>query len=137
MNSPNGITWTSQTGIPNYRWQSVTYGGGKFVAVASSPTITWLAMTSTNGNTWNQSNTPTGSWQSVTYGNGTFVAVSSSGANRVMTSPDGTTWTTATAAAANSWQSVTYGGSFFVAVSDSGTGNQAMTSPDGITWTIN
>ena len=48
-----------------------------------------------------------------------------------MTSPDGSTWTNRTAAAASSWQSVTYGGTMFVAVSSSGT---AMQSPDGVTW---
>jgi hypothetical protein len=64
------------------------------------------------------------------------VAVSSSGTgNRVMTSPDGITWTSRTSAADNSWRSVTYGGGLFVAVSTTGTGNRVMTSPDGITWT--
>ncbi len=76
------------------------------------------------------------SWQSITYGNGLFVAVSSSGTgNRVMTSPDGITWTARTSAADNDWRSVTYGNGIFVAVSDTGTGDRVMTSPDGITWT--
>ena len=73
-------------------------------------------------------------WRSVTYGNGLFVAVSISGTNRVMTSPDGITWTARSASEANSWYSVTYGNGLFVAVSTDGT-NRVMTSPDGITWT--
>jgi hypothetical protein len=51
-----------------------------------------------------------------------------------MTSPDGITWTSRTAAANNSWYSVTYGNGLFVAVSWDGT-NRIMTSPDGINWT--
>jgi len=64
------------------------------------------------------------------------VAVSGNGSgNRVMTSPDGITWTSRTAAANNTWLAVTYGNGLFVAVSTDGTGNRVMTSPDGITWT--
>jgi hypothetical protein len=73
---------------------------------------------------------------SVTYGTDLFVAVAQTGTgNRVMTSPDGITWTSRTSAADNSWYSVTYGNGLFVAVANSGTGNRVMTSPDGITWT--
>jgi hypothetical protein len=54
---------------------------------------------------------------------------------RVMTSPDGITWTSRTSATDNTWRSVTYGNGLFVAVSSFGTGNRVMTSPDGITWT--
>ena len=66
-----------------------------------------------------------------------YVAVSSDGTNRVMTSPDGITWTARAAAEANSWVSVTYGGGIFVAVAIDITGTQyVMSSPDGINWTI-
>jgi hypothetical protein len=72
----------------------------------------------------------------VTYGNNTFVAVANTGTgNRVMTSPDGITWTSRTSAADNSWLGVTYGNNTFVAVANTGTGNRVMTSPNGITWT--
>jgi ribosomal protein L13E len=76
-------------------------------------------------------------WTSVTYGNGLYVAVSNSGTNnRVMTSPDGITWTSRTSAANNNyWTSVTYGNGLYVAVSNTGTDNRVMTSPDGIIWT--
>ena len=49
------------------------------------------------------------SWRSVAFGNGLFVAVSDDGTNRAMTSTDGVSWTTRTAAAANRWQSVAFG----------------------------
>ena len=90
---------------------------------------TWTSRTSAADN----------SWHSVTYGNGLFVAVSYSVGNRVMTSPDGITWTSRTTPASGSygWYSVTYGNSLFVAVaSGTGIGNRVMTSPDGITWTL-
>ena len=45
-----------------------------------------------------------------------------------MTSPDGITWTSQTAATNNTWYSVTYGNNLFVAVSWSGTNNRVMTS---------
>ena len=57
-----------------------------------------------------------------------FVAVANTGAgNRVMTSPDGVTWTIRTSAADNDWRSVTYGNGVFVAVAITGTGNRVMT----------
>jgi hypothetical protein len=75
----------------------------------------------------------------VTYGGGIFVAVAGSATgpgNRVMTSPDGVTWTTRASTADNYWTSVTYGGGLFVAVSGDTPGNRVMTSPDGVTWTL-
>ena len=73
----------------------------------------------------------------MTFGNGLFVAVSNDGSgNRVMTSPNGITWTSQTSAADNSWTSVTFGNGLFVAVSATGTGDRVMTSRNGITWTI-
>ena len=80
------------------------------------------------------------SWYSVTWSPelGIFCAVAISGTNnRVMTSPDGITWTSQTSAANNIWFSVTWSPELgiFCAVASSGTDNRVMTSPDGITWT--
>jgi hypothetical protein len=75
-------------------------------------------------------------WGSVAYGNGIFVAVAYTGTgNRVMTSPDGFTWTERTSAGDSDWRSVTFGNGLFVAVASAGT-SRVMTSPDGITWTL-
>jgi hypothetical protein len=87
MTSPDGTTWTVQSGIVNNDWKAVTFGDGRFVAVSVSVPGN-LVMTSPDGITW----TTTASaadiyWSSVTYANGLFVAVAQSGSgNRVMTS---------------------------------------------------
>ncbi len=144
MTSPDGITWTPQNAPYGVILQSVTYGNGKFVAVSGynqevgSPDI----YTSTNGTTWTSSVSNTNisaadrRWTVLTYGNGLFVAIGGDGgsSDRVITSPDGITWTVRTAATVDAWSSVTYGNGLFVAVSRTGV-NRVMTSPDGITWT--
>jgi hypothetical protein len=50
---------------------------------AAAAGVTWTAQYVTEAN----------EWTSVTYSNGRFVAVAYDGTNRVMTSPDGVTWT--------------------------------------------
>lgn len=67
-----------------------------------------------------------------------FVAVALTGTgNRIMSSPDGTTWTIRTSPADNTWNSVTWSSDLriFCAVSG-GTTNAVMTSADGISWTL-
>ncbi|MBD2757681.1 exo-alpha-sialidase [Spirosoma validum] len=143
MTSPDGVTWTVRTSnnlsFQGHYWRSVTYGNGRFVAVAGSKlSAGGRAMTSTDGITWTVGTTPADNqWTSVTYGNGLFVAVSATGSgNRVMTSPDGLSWTLRTTPANNGWQGVTYGDGLFVAVANTGSPNQSMISRDGITWTL-
>ncbi len=66
-----------------------------------------------------------------------FVAVAGSGTHRVMTSPDGVTWTNRTVSA-YIWNAVCWSPSLgiFCAVGDSGAVvGRVMTSPDGVTWT--
>ncbi len=68
-----------------------------------------------------------------------FVAISNTGTgNRIMTSPDGITWTERVSPADNNWTSVCWSRylTLLVAVSSSGTGNRVMTSPNGIDWTL-
>jgi len=128
-----GITWTLYSGTSLNTWTSIAYGGGLFVAVASSGGN--QVMTSPDGITWTaRTAAENNSWSSIAYGNGLFVVVSETGLHKVMTSPDGITWTARTDIG-GSWESVTYGAGLFVAVSSSGGPTPVMTSPDGITWT--
>ncbi|MDQ1247919.1 MAG: hypothetical protein QG597_2291 [Actinomycetota bacterium] len=80
-------------------------------------------------------------WTSVAYGcptptTCTFVAVANDGTtDRVMTSPDGITWTTQYLySLPYALSSVTYGNGLFVATAPDFGG--ILTSPDGVTWTV-
>ena len=135
----NGLTWTPTGKVDgtNLNWSSVTYGAGKFVAVANTQIYgVGRAMVSTDGLIWHLGGTEENGWTDVTYGkdgqgNDLFVAVANSGYDtRVMTSPDGSTWTPQTPSSVKSWSSITYGNGFFLALA-SGT---MMTSVDGVAW---
>jgi len=96
--------------------------------------------------TWTESATPSTGTTLVLRGIvwagslGLFVAVgwciSGVSVARVLTSPDGVTWTLQNASEANHWRSVAWSPTIplLVAVSSTGT-NRVMTSPDGVTWT--
>lgn len=92
MTSLDGVTWTAPTLLlTSLNWTSIAYGSGRFVAVASNPTINNLSVVSTDGSTWSSTGVTmrTSSFTSVVYGN-TFAAVDVSG---VSISPTGVTWT--------------------------------------------
>jgi hypothetical protein len=132
ITSPDGIKWTTRYTHNTVYWSALCYGNGLFVAINTEGSV----ITSSNGIDWTSYSCPNNWWRSVCYGNGLFVAVSSNGTtDRVMTSPDGITWTKRTSATDNNYWSVCYGDGLFVAIADSGIGNRVMTSPDGITWT--
>lgn len=96
-------------------WQDITFGEGRFVAVADSGTK--RALSSTDGETWVTSEVPEqNSWSAVAYGNGQFVAVATSGTNRTMLSANGINWTAHPAAEQNTWTAITYGNGIFLAV---------------------
>jgi hypothetical protein len=68
----------TQTAMPSTAsWSGVTYGNGKFVAVANTSST---AANSTNGIAWVQQALPSSSsWNGVAFGNGMFTAISSAG----------------------------------------------------------
>ncbi len=122
--------WTAATLPLSDDWYSVTYGNGKFVAVAF---ISNKAAYSADGVTWTASTLPSSlRWQSVTYGNGKFVAVANN-SNKAAYSADGVTWTAATLPASDNWYSVTYGNGKYVAVALNS--NKVAYSTDGVKWT--
>ena len=112
-------------------WISITYGNGKFVAIAqnsnkfaySEDGINWTSSTISSSTTW----------ASVIYGNGKFVAVARN-SDQSAYSEDGINWTLSTMPSSTSWSSVTYGNGKFVAVTYAS--NQSAYSEDGINWTV-
>ena len=111
-------------------WSSVTYGNGKFVAVASGSD---KGAYSTDGINWTEISMPAGRrWSSVTYGSGKFVAVADGIINKGAYSTDGISWTEMTLPASGNWASVTYGGGKFIAVVNNS--SAAAYSTDGINW---
>ena len=115
-------------------WKSVTYGGGKFVAVAFSGSNRY--MYSSDGINWTAAATANDSqsWNTITYGNGKFVALSVYGSgNRLMYS--NTPWYGWSSASipSSSWTSVTYGDGKFVAVAQDGSTRIAY-STNGSSW---
>lgn len=143
MTSPNAVTWTRRTSPADNNWHSVCWSTERnlFVAVSavSDAEPTKRCMTSSDGINWALQTTPERQWRSVTWAAeiGLFVAVADNGTgDRVMTSPDGVTWTSRASAADNNWFSVVWARELglLVAVATSGDGNRVMTSRDGITW---
>ena len=67
----------------------------------------------------------------IVYATGKFVTVGNNG--RVLTSPDGQTWTPQVSGVTTLLQNVAYGGGLFVAVGFSGA---IITSADGVAWTL-
>jgi hypothetical protein len=138
LNSTDGINWTTIT-IGSFGLRGITYAANKFVAVGAEFSGTDLisnVQVSTDGTTWTRytpfTNGPV--LKDITYGNGLFVAVADGGGNRVITSPDGISWTLRNASDNNSWQSIAFGNGKFVAIAIGGT-NPVMYSTDGINWT--
>ena len=125
------LEWALSTLPSSAHWHSVTYGNGKFVAVAEGNGS--VAAYSKDGINWTAATLPSSAyWFSVTYGNGKFVAVAYN-SNEAAYSTDGITWTAASLPSSVSWYSVTYGNGKFVAVAYNS--NEAAYSTDGITWT--
>lgn len=109
----------------------------RFVGVGYSQYI----VSSNSGISWDQYDTGyANDWNGIewSYRLNQLVAVAASGTNRVMTSPDGTTWTLQNTTGANySWSAIIDAEELglLVAVSTDA-GNSIMTSPDAITWTM-
>lgn len=121
-------------------WTSVTYGNGRYVAIAANTTT---AAYSTDGVSWSTTELPTSCyWKKIIYGD-KFVAVGAStgftgGAIYVAYSTDGTTWAMKTPPNSSSLRSpsVAYGKriSDYEYVLTTVTNGTWWTSSDGITW---
>jgi len=115
LSSTDGLTWTKVPATGAW-FQAVTFGNGRFVAVAYSGVI----LTSEDGQTWAAS--PSGTSNDllgVSYGNQQFVAVG--GWGTVLVSEDGTHWQPRTSGVSSYLYGIAFNGNTFVAVGDSGT----------------
>lgn len=115
-----GATWVDQTNITANNpgdLQSVTYGGGQYVAVGESGTL----LTSPDGVHWNAPSylTTGNNLYAVAYGDGLFVAVGENG--WTVMSSDAVNWTSVGSPTINNLNAITYGANGFVAVGDNGT----------------
>lgn len=128
--------WKNTTLPSSADWFDITYGDGKFVAIARNDD---KAAYSTDGINWTATTMPlSAEWMAVTYGNGTFVAIADDFNNEYRTdkaaySTDGVNWTETTMPSSDKWHDVTYGDGKFVAIAY--TSRSAAYSTDGINWT--
>lgn len=122
--------WKQNTLPASRKWNRVTYGDGKYVAVAFDSD---KGAYSTDGITWTEMSMPANRrWFGVAYGDGKFVAVAST-VDKGAYSTDGITWTEMTLPASQRWECLTYGGGKFVTVAVNSM--YGAYSTDGITWT--
>jgi chromosome segregation ATPase len=165
MTSPDGITWTTTptgifltncnngsgniitcddtTGLTVGMSLDISSGLGTIPPSTTIASIIDLTSFTTNNIITDLSNTiinANNNWRCVCWSPelGIFVAVAVSGTkNRVMTSPDGITWTYQFNPVDINYQSICWSPELglFVAVANNGSNDRVMTSPDGINWT--
>ncbi len=89
--SVDGITWETTYLPVEAIWVDITYGNGKFVALARHDGI---AAYSTDGITWKEISVPNKRWHTMVYGNDRFIACTNDNASDLMFSYDGIIWKT-------------------------------------------
>jgi hypothetical protein len=139
--SPDGLVWTPRNSPSDVGWRAVCWSPELklYVALAFSGTGGRL-MTSTNGVDWTQATLPgelnNNLWMAVLWVRelGKFFAVANSGTMRLMTSPDGLTWTGVTTLDAMGLRNLAWSPELnrLIAVASSGT--RLMASSNGVNW---
>ncbi len=144
--SPDGITWTLRTSafVGGSEIFGIVFGLGIFVAVGSANQV----QTSADGINWTlrTASGPTANLFEVAFGRNLFVAIRgiASGPDasfKLLTSPNGISWTERESALEDSIQLISLGfgnGQFIAAGRDFGAGTDKTIitrSPDGLTWT--
>jgi hypothetical protein len=142
-NVPLATEWVAGSIDQTSTWNSVAYGGGRFVAVSGTG-VNRVAR-SNDGVNWELIQVELSTWASIAYcpncgttGGGRFLAVARGGttARRVMYSDDnGSTWTYVDMPL-NSWQGAAYGNGVFIAVNNDGMENQQVMISEngGVDW---
>jgi hypothetical protein len=101
LTSPDGITWTSRASHTLGYMEGVVWGNNQFIAFgftavrgANSWIYHWVKITSADGITWNDdSSDTTNVYSSIAWTGSQFVAADN---GKIITSPDGVTWTSHT-----------------------------------------
>jgi len=121
--SNDSSNWTDYSISPygGIYW-AITYAAGRFVAVGSA------IYTSVGGTNWAYFRPSTNTLYSVAYGSGLFVAVGDAGT--ILSSTNGTNWSSVISGSTHQISSISYGNGGFVAFGASG----VLTSIDGISW---
>lgn len=114
------VPWAASNSLVSDTWGAVTFGGGKYVALAFDGGATAPAASySTNGTSWTASTFPAGSndVRAIAYGGGWYV-VPYAQANDIATSQDGITFTFQSNVLSSTadWCLVAYGAGRFVTV---------------------
>lgn len=116
----------------NFTPSGYAYGAGIIVGVGYGSGVATTVTLSYDGREWFTVPVAGGYWNCIAYGAGVFCALTTDG--KVMTSPDGITWTARANLAAGTWNGITFGGGKFVAVQGNNSA-VAASSTDGITFT--
>ncbi|MBK1694654.1 hypothetical protein CKO09_07870 [Chromatium weissei] len=150
INCTSGTCVSSHTGVvsltatPNSGYQFAGWDGACLDAnvicnvpmtAAQDVTATFAPITADTGSSWEQITItpPVTDWlYGVTWNGNTFVAVGASG--KILTSPDGLTWTPQTSNTSAWCTGVTWNGSRFVVVC--GAGKIVTSDDDGVTWVV-
>jgi hypothetical protein len=119
LTSLNGVNWTIHSNVvPNVGWLAgVTDGTGRTVIVG--PTDPSAYYSDDGGISWYNGNGDVNSnWNGIAASQtqNTFVAIADTGTNRIMTSLNGTEWTTLQAPTNIEWRDITNGDNKFVAI---------------------
>ena len=122
--------WTARPQTGSNQISDVAYGAGIYVAVGADD---GLIEATANGFSWVNvvaGTTSANGLSAIIYAGGKFVTVGNNG--RILTSTNGTAWTSQVSGTTALLKSIAYGGGQFVAV---GINSTILTSANGVTWT--
>ena len=136
LRSEDGIAWTQVTPYRPHYYTAIAWSGSKFLVAADSQP--WLS--STDGITWVQQTAPgtvlglgAGSYGRTLAWNGSvFVTMTKFGGLRILTSPDGDSWTHTFTAGGGGWEEIAVLGTRFCLTSNGQ--YLVLVSDDGVVW---
>lgn len=131
---------TGNTASLGHTW---TTKGSHSATITATDNVTAGIATATktinvSDETWHAHNASQRVWLPITYGNGIFAMFANdnaTGTGGIMTSPDGTTWTSRNSPVAANFKGAAYGNGTYVSVWTSGGNGAVVYSADSITWT--